>query len=258
MPRKQKKSQTRYARAGLPLARAKRLKSQTDALTKSRSGGIFGLSVLSVSAVVAIGVLDDGKGGYAFAKDLAGLNWSDVTGAFGSTEASAPSLPPEALVTAPAPLNVQPPVELTSLAPQEIAPVALTITDTTKPEAIATPAKPVASVASAAPLLPSPDAPDCVQAVESRLGSLSLSAQQMVPWIDLQDELGTLVQSTLDCDAAGVQIVGSLALAATEFADIRLRWDREAYILELATVAHDAADRQMALVDTRSVELVFR
>ncbi|MEO0669547.1 MAG: hypothetical protein AAFZ99_16665 [Pseudomonadota bacterium] len=255
MPRKQKQTQTRYARAGLPLARAKRLKTQTDALTKSRSGGIFGLSVLSVSAIVAIGVLDDGKGGYAFAKDLAGLNWSDVTGAFGPAETS---FPPEALVTAPEPLNIEDPAELTSLAPQVIAPVAPAITDSTKPEPTATPTQPVAALASAAPLLPSPDAPACVQAVESRLGSLSLSAQQMVPWIDLQDELGTLVQSTLDCDAAGVQIVGSLALAATEFADIRLRWDRDAYILELATVAHDAADRQMALVDTRSVELVFR
>lgn len=103
-----------------------------------------------------------------------------------------------------------------------------------------------------------PDAPYCIRMIETHLGALGSSSSEDTPWTDLRSDLGRLVQNALDCPDAGVQIVGSLALASTDIADMRLRWDRSEQVLELATVARNESAGSATSVNPQVLELVFR
>lgn len=100
----------------------------------------------------------------------------------------------------------------------------------------------------------------CVARVEARLADLHATAQTEEARAARQDGLSRLVQATLDCRAAGLEIEGSLELAEMGLADIRVTWQRDSSRLRL-TVVDDvpAGGAQVAFSeDGLPVEFVIR
>lgn len=97
-----------------------------------------------------------------------------------------------------------------------------------------------ATVAPSAPIVVTlpvdPANPTCVQMVETHLNTLYRTSAEDADWTGRQDAVATLIQAALDCDDTSLKITGSLELAGTNLADIRVRWGREDWTLDLAMV----------------------
>ena len=240
---RKKKNERNYARAGIPLARAERLKKQTDNLAKRPGGGVLGLSTLAVAGVLAAGVIAprdvNSASVGAFFEDFQLRQEAGV----GDT----PSLGRRASDRTFGVDTAKPEVD----EGQKVASLQSDVT-------VVSDVQPAEPVVEKALFDVNVNAAYCVRMVAAQIQSLSLSAERDLPWMDMQDDIGRLVQTALDCPASGVQILGSLDLAATDIADMRLRWDRDAYVLELATVASGTLDAPATSVDGQAVEILFR
>lgn len=100
--------------------------------------------------------------------------------------------------------------------------------------------------------------PQCVQAIETRLDALYQLGATGKPGVE--SAIRGLVQTALDCDNTQLRITGSMELIGTGLADVRVRWGRADWLLDLAMV--ETADRQAtppaAIINDSSVEFVIR
>ncbi|MEO1678364.1 MAG: hypothetical protein AAFU80_09420 [Pseudomonadota bacterium] len=78
--------------------------------------------------------------------------------------------------------------------------------------------------------------PDCVQSIEDKVASLRSATSGDDAWAAQQGNVAALVQATLDCSHAQLEIAGSLELLGTDLADLRISWDREDWNLDLAMI----------------------
>ncbi len=234
MSAKSKKSLHAPQRAGIPLARANRLREQTQILARRPAGGVLGLSTIAVIGLVAVGTLAPGGAPTAQAKEYIAVVRDVIPEPVRTAVLGEDKM--QEVATAPSPRQVE---------TQQVRPATAPRPTMAKPETAA-----VAEVRSGAPY--------CIRMIDPHLGALTSDVDGGAPWTELKDDLGRLVQNALDCPEAGVQIVGSLSLAATDIADMRLRWDRAENSLELATVARNGSERPNPQTNTQVIELVLR
>ncbi|MEL6585407.1 MAG: hypothetical protein AAFY65_02535 [Pseudomonadota bacterium] len=100
----------------------------------------------------------------------------------------------------------------------------------------------------------------CVYDIEQSFEALHLLAAQSPDWDIRRDGIATLMQHAVDCGAASLNVTGSLELAMTDIADLRIRWDRKAARLDLAVIDGTDITAEMAVFsdDGRPIELVLR
>ncbi len=211
-------------RAGLPLARAQRLTAETQ--KRARRGGtgvLYGIGIFSVAGLVGFGVM---TGQAPDPVQVASLQTSASDAAF------------DAPTTITASDTVVDAIASVADAPNEFV-----------PEAPVTTSIPIDQ-----------NDPACVRSVETRLNSLHEMAVTDVHWSRQQDALSNLVQAALDCSETRLKIVGSIELIGTDMADVRVRWDRNNWTLDLNMI--DNIEQQSALaspgITEQAVEFVIR
>ena len=225
-------------RAGMTLARAERL------ATKAGEGGgraaqiSVALGALMVVGMAAYGVLgteartSEAVAGLAAGPEVAAAESSVDVGKLALSAPAGESDTPPALA-APAAGSV----ELASAGAEA--------------GALALDPAPELAVAAALP---------CVQRIEGLLVSLHDSVATDGSWDRQQLGVTELVQATLDCDAAGFQVAGSLELLGSGLADLKVEWDRDAKVLGLAMIdrAEASAVETTMARDDKTIKFVIR
>lgn len=90
----------------------------------------------------------------------------------------------------------------------------------------------------------------CVGRIENQLRVLAGPTASPDGGAEPSDQLSSLVQSTLDCREAGLEIQGSLELVTAGIADLRVRWDRDTSRLYLSVIdPREAAETQAAYAE---------
>ncbi len=119
----------------------------------------------------------------------------------------------------------------------------------------AAPAAALAPVEVAAPAA----MPACISTIEAQLDVLRAAAAG-TGWSSQQQNVSKLVQDTLDCSDAKLQIDGSLELIGSGLADLRVRWDRADWTLNLAMIELSAAPAATdgGVADGQAIEFVIR
>ncbi|MEO0918325.1 MAG: hypothetical protein AAFY31_15290 [Pseudomonadota bacterium] len=215
-------------RAGLPLARAQRLTAETQKRARKGSAGLlYGVGILGVAGLVAFGV---------------------------SSEQNSTSTQTAAIQT---PLPEQP-----AIGAADATPPSVTSAQTAGVVQAAVPSSEAALAASPTVTSLPIDVshPACVQSVETRLNTLHEMTANQTHWSQQQNALSDLVQAALDCNDTRLKIVGSIELIGTNMADVRVRWDRNNWTLDLNMI--DNIEQQAALSATGitddAVEFVIR
>ncbi|WP_299890466.1 hypothetical protein [uncultured Ruegeria sp.] len=236
-------------RAGLPLARANRLAETAEAKRGRAPSMIVATGLLTVAAIVSVGVMP--------ANTALSTAFDALHGEAVSTSLETPKRPKQR------PHNT---VENTPLNPETVTETAATPSATDMdllPDVIAKtepPAQPVLEEPVQVVASINPAAPYCIQMIQSRVAALHYVTQTASDWDSRQQDVSRLVQSTLDCSQAGLQIAGSLELAGTGIADLRVRWNLETWTLHLAVVdsAYSESGVQLAGVSDQSIEFVVQ
>ncbi|MGL4237588.1 hypothetical protein [Tabrizicola sp.] len=220
-------------RAGMPLARAERLAAKTETRSSASPRFYAALGFAAIAGLVGYGVVQNGHD--------AGM--PELALAVAKTDAAAPAaaMSPEApvsLATAASPIEAMPTTEA-SAAPSEALPM------------VASAAEPSTAVAASA---------SCLDTIEGLLASLQSAAATDGRWATQQDGLGKLVQATLDCEEADFRVAGSIELAGSGLADLKIRWDRESKVLDLAMIDSFAEPptQEPASSDDQAIEFVIR
>lgn len=206
------------ARAGLPLARAQRLHAQTARIGRFSALRTTAVSLVAIGAVVVFGAFPAASARVQ-SVILAASNGTPLAQLAGDL--------------------VQP---LPQDAPTEVASAEPVVTEDIAPEAILFDAN--------------ADAPACIVGIEQALADMVSRAD--ASWSDNQETIDAIVQRGVDCPQAGVRIAGSLELAQTGFADLRLQWDRATWVINLTTVDPTLSSPDDIIVTDRSLEIVFR
>lgn len=203
-------------RAGVSLARAQRLAGKTNAADSTSPRIYVGLGVAAIAGLVGYGL---------YAPNDASASLLSQTDTGFEPQIAAPVPGPAAsasnvadLTDAPAPNAVRSPdtepFRTASLGETSNAP---------QPSALA-PREIVVAV------------PDCVRSIDERVEMLRSTASENDDWSEQQDNVTALVQATLDCSHAQLEIAGSLELLGTDLADLRIRWNRDDWNLDLAMI----------------------
>lgn len=222
-------------RAGLPLARAQRLAAETERRAGKGRAGVYGaVGVLSVAGLVVFGLMSDA-----------------------SNDRSAAVTPSVASVAPPLVAEPRQSASTAAVIPSESTPTPqVPVASSTARDTVSGAAEPMRL--TSVPVNASN--PACVQAVETRLSALYQVSDKGNEWAGLEEAIGNLVQAALDCDDAQLRITGSMELAGTDLADIRVAWEREDWLLDLEMV--DFADRTAALpaakINEERIEFVIR
>jgi hypothetical protein len=154
------------------------------------------------------------------------------------------------------------PVELAA-APVSAEPAATASATNPKPSTTDVAPAPVAVAADASVKAPPETAKasaTCVDKIEEMLVNLRTSAETDESWSTQQEELTGLVQATLDCEGAGFRVAGSLELVGSGLADLKVHWDRNSKVLDLAMIdrVEGSAAKQPAQPDDKAIEFVIR
>lgn len=230
-------------RAGMPLARAKRLAEQTNKVSFGAPWVYTTVGLVAVAGLVGYGLI----GGTTFAP------------ATGANVASA-SVTPRALST-PAPAGTDAPAPTVAATEPQADMPAFAAADPVDPDIEAE------AVAAAEPAATTPEtefvpvaAPGCIANIEEQLLALSSLAASGDPTEADQGALSSLVQSTLDCTDAQLKIAGSLELFGSGLADLRVQWDRTDWSLDLAMIdsAFWSENDQAVTANDARVEFVVR
>lgn len=231
-------------RAGLPLARANRLAESAEAKKGRGPTFIVATGLLTVAAIVSLGVT---PGNTALDKFF---NISDSSGAAPVLDVSKRPIARAEPVAEPAPVMEQTTAAAVE-APVETASVV---------EAIEPPAESAKEGRLLAMVGDNSNDPYCIQRIESRLVSLHAATRSGPEWNNRVNDVSQLVQTTLDCSHAGLQVIGSLELAGTGIADLRVSWNLETWTLDLAVVdsTNRDADLQVASASDQSIEFVVQ
>lgn len=217
-------------RAGVSLARAQRLAGKTSTADSVAPRLYVGVGALAIVGLVGYGIYEGTQASAAPDSNLiASISTgtpADVTAPIAGAASSAPAY---ALVE-----GAEAVVSPTS-APVPDAPVA-------QPREI------VAAV------------PGCVETIERKIDVIRSAAAGENDWNVQQENVTALVQATLDCSDAQLEIAGSLELLGTDLADLRIRWDREDWNLDLAMI--DGADlpgeEAAADPEAKTIQFVIR
>lgn len=203
-------------RAGVSLARAQRLAGKTSSAGTTPSRVYVSLGILAIGGFVGYGL---------YASENTSEHPILQAGAAEVTEAPVSGSAPNALALA---LSTPPAMADTSSEPlpsPELQPIeeALEVADT--------PDSPIPADSEVVVALP-----DCVQSIEDKVASLRSATSGDDAWAAQQGNVAALVQATLDCSHAQLEIAGSLELLGTDLADLRISWDREDWNLDLAMI----------------------
>ncbi|NNE89049.1 MAG: hypothetical protein HKN27_13320 [Silicimonas sp.] len=197
-------------RAGVPLARAQRLSQK--AVAKGESGKLPVLPII----VAAIGF--SGFVGYT---SVSAFRTTDEP-AVVVEQKTQPAKPAFVATPVTAPAKVAEDVPWSAQASSKVVPVSVV----------------------------RPRLAPCLASIEFRLRLLQTANANNEPWSAKKDYIQSVAQSVLDCDQATIQLDGAVELAASDFADLRVRWDRNAAVLDLTIVDSVPADMyQVAFSD---------
>jgi hypothetical protein len=226
-------------RAGLSMARAERLVAKTQIRGTRSPQAFVALGLATVAGMTAYGVLSG-----------TGLDRGEDVMVFATAEAGAVAPAASIVTTATVPLETTVP---TGRAVASAVDAEAVVQTSAAPEE-----NPAAIVASA-------DSPTvstgCIDQIEDLLVSLQSSATVADSWSTQQDGLTSLVQATLDCESAGFRVAGSLELLGSGLADLKVHWDRESKVLDLAMIDRtDApiAANDISSTDASSIEFLIR
>ena len=75
-------------------------------------------------------------------------------------------------------------------------------------------------------LAPRPALSRCMAQIESHLTALQTASATAQPWDTKRTHIRSAAQTALNCDTAGVTFEGDFELAASDFADLQVTWDR--------------------------------
>jgi hypothetical protein len=232
-------------RAGMSIARAERLVARTQTRGSKSSQAFVALGLAAVAGMTAYGVISGstqqrGEDVMVFAAAEAGSAASTVAPSVELTADAKPAVQSSAPVVESAQANAP----AASVASTEV----VTLAAETGTTAAASTAQ--SDTASAG----------CVDTIEGLLVSMQSAATQDGSWASQQEGLTQLVQTTLDCESAGFRVAGSLELVGSGLADLKVHWDREGKVLDLAMI--DRTNAPTADVapasDDSSIEFVIR
>jgi hypothetical protein len=241
MARGKKAELPSQGRAGMSMARAERLVAKTQTRANKSSRVFVALGLATVAGMTAYGVL--GAKGNGPAQGM---------------QAYAASEPDVAI--APVPATVEMSAQPTL--PAGTAEVEATLAMVRDAD-LAGADVPVDAIPETSPPAPAENtiaSAECVDVIEGLLVSLRTSAAADGSWTTQQDGLTRLVQATLDCEGAGFRIAGSLELVGSGIADLKVHWDREGKVLDLAMIdrTEGSVVEEAAVLDDTSIQFVIR
>ncbi|MEM9973940.1 MAG: hypothetical protein AAF771_07135 [Pseudomonadota bacterium] len=244
-------------RAGVPLARAQRLAKATKSASFGTPWVYTAIGLLSAAGLAGYGVIA-GSGatsrpaGTVTTAELANEQVPNSSGALASLSDGAArgfsDLASETGAAVPSPgLNT-------------IANVDAREVDTGSSTAPSSQLAPPAEVVRVSTVFEPVTGPSCIAEVERNILGLSNLMDVDEPLEEQKGALAALVQSTLDCQDARLQIAGSLELFGSGLADLRVHWDRSGWNLDLAMVdsTFGPSGAQSMKADDALVEFVVR
>jgi len=238
-------------RAGLPLARARRLAENAESKMGRGPSVVVATGLLSVAAIVAVGVMPGNTARNLDIDSVAAV--TDQASVPAPNSSRRPVQRPEitAEVTTPKPAETADQATEIPANPTAQAPVTVSVDP---------PAQPVPEVEAAVEANSTSTDPYCIQMIRAKVVSLQADTHAGSGWDSHQHNVSQLVQSTLDCSHAGLQVTGSLELAGTGIADLRVRWNLDSWTLDLAVVDSNTpeADLQLAGDPDQSIEFVVQ
>ncbi|MEL6839821.1 MAG: hypothetical protein AAFP85_11060 [Pseudomonadota bacterium] len=196
-------------RAGMPLARAQRLSDKAASKERSTSSSTL-LVVLAIVATIGGGVVFVNSSAQAPEAAVQDITIAALPQVTGDTNAVISDVQTASAETPP---PTQAPVDITE--------------------------EPAPSFA------PRPTLSPCFERVEDHLTALYRADIQSLAWEVKRDRIRAAAQTALNCEGAGVSFAGDFELTATDFADLRVQWDRTAGHLAFTIVdsmAPEASD----------------
>jgi hypothetical protein len=232
-------------RAGMSMARAERLVARTQTRGSKSSQAFIAMGIAAVAGMTAYGVIS-GK--------MQQRNEEVMVFAAAEAASVAVTPAPSTAVQGGTKTAVQSSAPIVG-SEQTDAPVAAgasteTVAFATEPGTTAEAVTAQSETAS----------PGCVDKIEGLLVSMRSAATQDGSWASQQEGLTKLVQTTLDCESAGFRVAGSLELVGSGLADLKVHWDREGKVLDLAMIDRTSAPtvEVTPVSDDSSIEFVIR
>jgi hypothetical protein len=231
-------------RAGMTVARARRLAARTGE-SRSRTSQVYAvIGAVVVAGMAAYGILGAGQQGTDADLVVAAVGSAAEPAASTKTDnAAATANAPETMAVTLAP-EVNAP-EATAPMPTELATAATSLEPATEVQPVDR-----ASISTA----------ECINRVEGMLKTLHAAVSTDESWAKQQQGVTELVQATLDCEDAGFQIAGSLELLGSGLADLKVAWDRDQKVLALAMIDRSelTVTETSAVLDENTIQFVIR
>lgn len=215
-----------FERAGVSLARAKRLKESTSGNAAVGKGAILaaGAVVIAVGSMVAV----------------AGLGPAEPPA---QTTIAAVQPPP-----APAPAAESDTLETTAVAATPV------VTEPPVPTAAEQRSEPVLAAAPAAPARP---VPTCIATIDRLVDEAYSHRGAEHDWPVKRTRLQSLLQAGLNCDDARVEMRGSFEIAQSDLGSVHVMWNRDGYVLRLAVVDSATRADHPAILDDANRPVAF-